>query len=162
MEHLARPPRAVDGKDRDRYGLDVLAQQYLGEQKDDALPRLKQTHKGYDQIPVDDPEYVAYALKDADLTRRVTDAIVVPDQEYLRRERRVGALAASLTARGVRVDTQLVQATIQARDETTREEMRKLARYGFPLGETPTSVPWRRKESGPVFDALIGEAVAAC
>lgn len=157
MEHLARPPRSVKGKDRDRYGLQTLAQQYLGENKNDALPKLKRRHKGYDQIPVDDPEYVEYAKQDAGLTGRVADAIVVPDPAYLARERRVGALAASLTACGVRVDTDLLQVRIDGRDEVARAGMEALQRYGFPMGNSSTSTPWARKDAGPVFDALLGE-----
>ena len=156
MENLARPPRAVNGKSRDRYGLNDLSQLHLGENKDDALQRLKKNHGGYDMIPVDDPEYIAYALRDADLTRRVADAIVVPNLAYLRRERRVGALAGSLTARGVRVDIGLLTATLEARNDRTRDQMQELTRFGFPLGTTPASAPWRRKEAGPVFDALLG------
>ena len=70
MQHLARPTRAVTGRSRDRYGLEDLAQEYLGETKDDALPRLKQKYGGHDKIPAVDAEYIAYARKDADLTRR--------------------------------------------------------------------------------------------
>jgi DNA polymerase-1 len=136
-----------------------LSRRILGREKGDALPKLKRKYKGYDRIPVDDPEYVEYAKLDAELTSELTEALQVPDPDYLARERRVAALAASLTVRGVRVDVELLEARVAEREAHTAELQAKLVELGFPEPAGPTSVPWRSKESVPVWNALLAEAM---
>lgn len=157
LARLANPPRATKGTDRDRYGLGALARDLFGEDKADALPRLKRHHGGYDRIPTDDPEYLAYAQRDAQLTRRVAGAIAVPNSEYLSRERRVASLAASLTVRGVRVDMDLLKFRNDERQSAAMSAMRQLEDYGLPAAETARSQPWRTKAALPALDALAGQ-----
>lgn len=153
---LANPPRKARGADRDRYDLGHMAQNILSERKDDALPRLRREYGGYDKIPVDHPEYAAYAERDAGLSLRAGHAISVPDPAYRDRERRVGALAASLTVRGVRVDTPLLRERIADVEADAVRIRRELQGYGFPAAAAPTSAPWATHAAGSVLDELAG------
>lgn len=120
------PPMARDkGVDQQRrYDLGTLGQAYgLGEKLTDVSKPLAKKYGGWASIPIDladpDPERAAdaaafqgYMVQDVELSRRLHAALMdrlggtVPD--YLKREHRVAAIAAQISANGFLVDHPLL------------------------------------------------------
>ena len=137
LSRLNRPPRDREAR-LDQYGLDHLADVHLGEHKSDVLAKLKRKHKGYDKIPVDDPDYLAYLAKDADITRRLyEEAKDLTTSVYYQSERQVAIIAARLTLTGLRVDTDLLADRIAAQDAREKAIIDRLVELGFPRTADP-------------------------
>lgn len=118
LARLVDPP--TTGK---KYHLDAVATRLGLDGKlladgDTALKALASQHGGFDQIPVDDPQYVAYARQDVRATADVHCALVkrVPDAEYVAYEHEVARVLAGVESRGIRVDVDLVEETLADED----------------------------------------------
>ena len=95
-------------------------------------------HKGYDKIPVDDPDYVAYALKNADRTRRLAEiAAPLMTEPYYAREHRIAQIAAGLTVKGLRVDTDLLTTRVAEQEARLTRVRSRLIELGFPATASP-------------------------
>lgn len=108
--------------------------------KVDELDRLAKLHGGYDAIPVDDPDYRTYCAGDVGATRMLAGlqaaeiAQLSPlRREYLWREHRVHAIAATMGAQGFLVDQELLQRRFWQGYGRKNDLSRSLiARYGIP------------------------------
>ena len=136
-------PPLSGSADLRRYNLDALAKRVLGAGKvgdDDggsALKKLVADFGGYDQIPVDHPDYIRYLVQDVELVRQLSRHLVVDD--YVRREHRVLHRLNQISRNGVRVDVALAEdmlAEQAVRVEARKRELHDL--YGLPLeGKAP-------------------------
>lgn len=91
------------------YGLDSVTQRLgmVGKLTDEqsggsVLKRLAKRHGGYDEIPVDDPEYREYLRRDVEVLRDVV--VRLPVDEYVLREHVVMWRLQHITRHGFRVD----------------------------------------------------------
>jgi DNA polymerase-1 len=134
-EILARqidPPMARDkGVDADRrYDLDSLAERLGLPGKAGSISDIAKRHKGYANIPPDDPELVAYTKRDADLpvlVWRELDKLWpgIATEPYIRREHKIYKLAAQMRHNGVCVDTTLLA------DRLAEQALRKAGVLGW-------------------------------
>jgi DNA polymerase-1 len=110
------------------------------------LDVLKDVYGGYDQIPVDDPDYVRYLVKDvaaqAAVYREQMSALRREEQSsllYVKREHYVSASMGRVTLEGARVDTDLTMrrwSEGQARLEASKQRLHE--QHGMPLeGKKP-------------------------
>lgn len=100
------PPSGKDGnttRPRGYYGLDQSCLRYDLPHKTDNLKALARRHGGFDQIPLDDPEYLSYLEGDLHATAALA-AHLGPLDDYARREMNVGLMTAQMTVNGFRVD----------------------------------------------------------
>jgi len=130
---LNDPPAAGMKTPRKYYGLDSTAQRLAGVGKSHDLGELADKHGGFDAIPVDDEEYLAYAAQDVSATRAMFEHLDLSD--YARREMRVMArLSASITGVGFRVDEPLMAHRILKGREHRAERIEWLVQHtGLPL-----------------------------
>lgn len=135
------PP--LSGKaDIRRYNLQALSQRVLGQGKVSAgsgsvLKALAKQYGGYDQIPVDHPDYVGYLIQDVELVRDLSKHLVV--DEYLWREHQVLWRLGHISSQGFRVDTNLAQRLVTDRESRIEQQKQILHRdYGLPMeGKKP-------------------------
>lgn len=134
------PPRSREHGTADQYDLDHVAQRYGVAGKitgDSGLAALKRRYKGYDRIPVDDPDYVAYLVQDIRASQGVYRILKRALNDYTRREHELARYAGDLTLSGVMVDQDLLAKRIQAGQDTKAEALKELHdAYGIPLGKT--------------------------
>ncbi|MFE5776890.1 DNA polymerase [Brachybacterium sp. NPDC056505] len=132
-------PAKVDGK---RYDLDSVCKRMgiggkLASGDGSVLKKLAREHGGYDRIPVDHPDYLAYALEDVELLRELCKRLAVDD--YCWRETHVMYRLSRISKYGFRVDVPLAERLIaeqDARVEALKQELHE--RYGLPLtGKKP-------------------------
>lgn len=132
------PPRSRHHGSIDEYDLDHVAQRLgvVGKITGPAgLAALKRKYGGYDRIPVDDPDYVAYLIADVEASRATSR--LLPMTEYGRREHRLAALAGHMTLNGFYVNEPLLRQRIkegQDRKNAALEELRDV--YGIPTTKT--------------------------
>lgn len=144
-------PNAV-GRAMARYGLDATCERRGLPGKVDCLPDLAKRHGGYDQIPLDDPEYRAYLRGDVDATRALAAAQLpaAARNDYVWREHRVHAILSAMTASGVEVDMPLLQRRYWRTAGRKADLARKLiTRYGLPMTKAdgkPAESPVATKE----------------
>lgn len=123
----------VPGKDGD---LVALAKKYNP-------PKTKREDLDFSLIPLDDPDFLAYARGDIHLLREVTRSLFLmhtPD-EYDKREQLSAAINAQLTRNGFRVDIDKATARVQELAARKAALMEQLVKdYGFP---TEGTMPWR-------------------
>jgi P4 family phage/plasmid primase-like protien len=108
--------------------------------KVDEIARLAKLHGGFDQIPVDDPDYRTYVAGDVGAARMLAGlqaaeiAQLSPvRRDYLWREHRVHAIAAMMGAQGFLVDQALLQRRFWAGYNRKNDLSRSLiARYDIP------------------------------
>jgi DNA polymerase-1 len=133
------PPRSREsGASEDRYGLDAVAERLGVSGKTDDLGRLKTKHGGYDQIPLDDPEYRAYLEGDLAATAAVAERIggCYDSDPYLRREHELAALAGRMSLNGFLVDQPLLEQRYAEGQQRKREALQVLHDgFGLPLGK---------------------------
>lgn len=161
LAFLADPP---DGKLHAKaveryYSLDSVANRLLGFGKTDSIKKLAAKHGGFDKIPLDDEEYRAYLRGDVRATQGLLQALPVSD--YAGREMRLlSRLSGSITARGFRVDTDLLERRISEGERQGQELVDVLRdKYGLPTTRedgTPYAAP-HRTEAGR---AAISQAFA--
>jgi len=145
-------PNAV-GRAIVRYGLNAICERRGLPGKVDHLPALAKRHGGYDQIPVDDPEYRAYLRGDVDATAALA-ALQLPAaarNAYVWREHRVHAILTLMGQSGVQVDMPLLQQRYWHTAGRKADLSRKLIkRYGLPMtkadGKTKAESPQATKE----------------
>lgn len=122
------------------FKLDAVCERRGIPGKVDELVRLSKIHGGFDQIPVDDPEYRSYCAGDVEATRmlaglQAAEIAELPPvrRDYLWREHRVHAIAAMMGAQGFLVDQALLQRRFWAGYGRKNDLSRSLiARYGIP------------------------------
>jgi P4 family phage/plasmid primase-like protien len=143
--------------------------------KVDEIARLAKLHGGFDQIPVDDPDYRTYVAGDVGATRMLAGlqaaeiAQLSPvRREYLWREHRVHAIAATMGAQGFLVDRGLLDERFwQAYGRKQSLSRSLIARYGIPTtkadgkpAESPAATKGGKEAILGAFDSL-GVNVAA-
>ncbi|UZF54049.1 DNA polymerase [Gordonia polyisoprenivorans] len=141
LARLNDPP--LPGKaDVRRYGLDALSHRLLGEGKVgvsgiSALKKLAEEHGGYDRIPVDDPTYRRYLVRDVELLRSVSRYLAC--DAYGVREHRVMYRLSQISRNGWRVDVAEAQRRLAVQGSRSAELIERLARrYGLPTaGKAP-------------------------
>ena len=113
-ESLLDPPEADDrpgavGRNMKRLGLDVTCVRHELTGKTDHIADLAKRHGGFGQIPLDDPEFLAYLRGDVSATRELARIQLPHATPYIMREMRVHALASVMTQAGVLLDLDLAQ-----------------------------------------------------
>ncbi len=155
LARLVYPP--TKGK---KYHLDAVAQRLGFDGKlladgDTALKALAKQHDGFDRIPVDDPQYVAYARQDVCATADVHRALVVrvQDVRYAAYEHEVARVLAGVESRGVRVDVDLVEDTL-VHEATVKQEILTwlVDTVGIP---NEGKAPWTTKASKEVIQSYL-------
>jgi DNA polymerase-1 len=133
------PPKSKETHSEDKLGLDNVAELLGLPGKTDDLKRLKVQHKGYDKIPLDDPEYLSYL--DGDL--RATAAVSARLREYydadsyLPREHQVAAINGRMSLNGFRVDQDLLRQRLEEGAGRKAAALQALHHgWGLPLGRT--------------------------
>jgi DNA polymerase-1 len=130
------PPRSREHGSADEYDLDHVAERLGVEGKlAGKLGELKRRHGGYDKIPVDDPDYVAYLKQDVESAYQV--AQLLPMTPYGRREHRLATLAGHMTLTGFPVDLALLEQRIEQGEARKQGALAELSeQHAIPLGET--------------------------
>lgn len=143
---LADPPysRTKEGEIEKLYSLQTVGTKYLGEGKmldvatgSSILKILANRHGGFDKIPVDDPEYNEYLKRDVEVTRDLVK--VLPINDYVLREHKIAAIAATISIQGFRVDLDLLDQRIKEGEEKRDRILTQLESYGLPGKETTKS-----------------------
>jgi len=116
LARLADPPVSRGGQS---YDLDSLARGHGLGGKSEALPLLEREYGGHDRIPLDHPDYLAYARRDVELTQALS--AFYPMTLYGRREHTVLAIAGEMSLSGFRVDEDALAAKLTAGDGRRRE-----------------------------------------
>lgn len=122
------------------FKLDAVCERRGIPGKVDEFARLAKLHGGADQIPLDDPDYREYCAGDVGATRmlaglQAAEVAALPKarQDYLWREHRVHAIAATMGAQGFLVDQALLQERFWQGYGRKNDLSRALiARYGIP------------------------------
>ena len=124
------------------------------------LATLKRRYNGYDKIPTDDPDYVDYAIRDAELTGRLAKIALPTDPAYYARERRVATIAARLSMIGLRVDLEEAELRHAAHLVAHADRVVRLVGLGMPavnkLGK-PVADPLQTLEGQEALEKLVGE-----
>lgn len=132
------PPRSREHGSEDKYDLDHVAQRLGVVGKitgEGGLAALKRKHGGYDRIPLDDPDYRAYLVRDVISGREV--ARLLTRTPYIDREHRLATLAGHMTLNGFRLDVPLTEQRVREGQARKAEALKELnERYGVPLGKT--------------------------
>ncbi|MCQ9352232.1 hypothetical protein NQ015_10840 [Corynebacterium sp. 153RC1] len=116
---LADPPPSGEERKRKKYNLNAVAQRlHVGGKLltggESVLKRLAALYGGFDKIPVDNADYVKYALQDVRATAAVYAKLLpmtldAVGADYLQREHLKMQRIATVAAHGVRIDTQVVE-----------------------------------------------------
>jgi DNA polymerase-1 len=148
------PPRSREHGSADQYDLDHVAQRLGLNGKitgDSGLAALHRRYKGYDRIPVDDPDFIKYLIRDVEASREVAKVLRRAVNDYTRREHRLLAYTGRMTLNGFPVNRPLLESRIkegQKRKLTALKELNE--RYGIPLGRTV--LRGRGKAKSEVFE----------
>jgi DNA polymerase I len=136
MARLDYPPLARDTQgSEDKYDLDHVAERLGVVGKTDNLRELARKHGGFDQIPLDDPEYRAYLAGDLEASAAVFARMRRAWTPYAKREHKVASLFGRMTLNGFRVDVPLLHQRIDEGEAHKQEALHILADdYGLPLG----------------------------
>lgn len=124
--------RLAAGGDKNRkYNLDAVAARYGVDGKlladgETALKALAKQYGGFDKIPVDNREYVEYALQDVRTNVSVYEKLLLAitsavSKDYLRREHEKMHALAVVEAAGIRVDTAKVDQFLSEEGQTKGE-----------------------------------------
>lgn len=129
-----------------------------------ALEALEEQYGGYDKIPVDNTEYVEYALQDVRSTSAVyakmlPAALEAVSAEYLQREHEKMHALSVVESRGVRVDLAKVEEFL-AEEAAIKSEIRAwlVANVGIP---DKGKAPWKTKEGKQAFTEYLEQFGAA-
>jgi DNA polymerase I-like protein with 3'-5' exonuclease and polymerase domains len=134
LERLIDPPLSK-GMPNGYYSLDTVAKRLGHGGKTDEIKALAAKHGGFDKIPVDDPEYVAYLEGDLLATRAVWHARreYFMSTPYAWREMEVEALKGFMSFNGWRVDRTLLTRRVAEEDAKRAAAVEELhARFGMP------------------------------
>ena len=161
--------RLAAGGAKLEYKLDAVAKRcgVDGKLLDDgktALEALEEQFGGFDKIPVDNTEYVEYALQDVRSTSAVyakmlPAALEAVSAEYLQREHEKMHALSVVEARGVRVDLAKVEQFL-AEEAAIKAEIRAwlVANVGIP---DKGKAPWTTKEGKQAFAEYLEQFGAA-
>lgn len=161
---LADPPfsRMKEGEIEKAYSLESLGTKYLGEGKmkdvatgKSVLKRLADEYGGYDQIPVNNEEYNQYLHRDVEATRDLIR--LLPINDYVIREHKVAAVAATISMQGFRVDIPLLKERITQGEEKRHRILTDLQEYGLPSPEE-AKAPQMTKRGKEAIDKAFSEA----
>lgn len=111
-ESLLDPPEADERtgaieRAMKRYALDATCVRHGLMGKTDHLKDIAKRHGGYDQIPVDDPEYLGYLKGDVEATAGLARLQLPHRTPYTMREMRVHAIASTITQAGLELNEPL-------------------------------------------------------
>lgn len=160
LAFLADPPlsRTKEGEIEKMFSLETVGTKYLGHGKmvdvvsgKSVLKKLAVEFGGYDQIPLDHPEYNEYLRIDVETTRDLVK--VLPINDYAIREHKVAAVCATISIQGFRVDIPLLEQRIQEGEDKRLRILTQLQGYGLPSPEE-TKAPQMTK----VGKAAIAQA----
>lgn len=159
------PPMAKDkGVDAVRkLDLDSLGARFSLGGKAGDLQALAKRHGGLDAIPVEDLEYCAYLTGDVDLTRKLYFHQGPAEDDYLKREHRVAALAARISLNGFRVDTAELANRVRAGSEGKSEALKALAGRGLPTHDSKgreSKSPLSTKAGKQALERMLTDAGA--
>lgn len=155
---LADPPfsRTTEGEIERIYSLENQGQKYLGEGKmvdvltgKSVLKQLAQEFGGFDQIPVDNARYNEYLKRDVEATRDLVR--VLPMNDYVIREHKIAAVAATISIQGFRIDIPLLKERIRLGEEKRVTILTELQTYGLPSHEE-TKAPQRTNKGLAAID----------
>lgn len=172
------PPMARDkGVDTQRkYDLGTLARTYDlgGDKLTDTTAALKKKYGGWDLIPWDtadpDPdraadavEFTRYMVQDVELSRtlhaRLMEKLGGTVPEYLKREHRVAAIAAQISANGFLVDPPLLAQRVAEVDQRKAESLEWLSENaGIPLANAK-GVPYKSPLASKVGKEALEKAL---
>ena len=161
---------AAGGDKKLEYSLDAVAERCgvdgkLLKDGENALKALKKQYGGFDKVPVDNAEYVSYALQDVRSTSAVyakmlPTALEAVSAEYLQREHEKMHALSIVESRGVRVDLAKVEEFL-AGEAAIKSEIRGwlVDNVGIP---DKGKAPWLSKEGKQaISDYLDSFGVAA-
>src|SRR5690242_2361550 len=146
LERLRFPPEARDvGGSKDRYDLDNCCARHGIGGKTDNLAALAKIHGGYDQIPVNDPAYLAYLEGDVRALEELFGKL--PRNKYAKREHEVESWLGRMTLNGFRVDIPLLNQRMEEVEERKQAAIQALALdHDLPLGRVAWKGRARDKE----------------
>lgn len=159
---------AAEGADLE-HGLNAVAERCgvdgkLLKDGESALKALKKQYGGFDKIPVDNAEYVAYALQDvranvAIYNKILPAALEAVSAEYLQREYEKMHALSIVESRGVRVDLVKVEEAL-AEEAAVKAEIRAwlVSVVGIP---DKGKAPWTTKEGKQAFAEYLDQFGAA-
>jgi DNA polymerase-1 len=136
LERLRFPPEAREtGVSADKYDLDHVAERLGVAGKTDDIRKLAHKFGGYDQIPVDDEEYMRYLEGDVESSREVFEALHDAWNPYAQREHKVASVFGRMTLNGFKVDVPLLNQRLDEGEERKQEALHILSEdYDLPLG----------------------------
>jgi DNA polymerase I-like protein with 3'-5' exonuclease and polymerase domains len=138
LERLRYPPEARDvGGSKDRYDLTESCRRNGVPGKTDNLKDLAAKHGGYENIPLDDEEFLSYLRGDLIAGQALFDQVFdkIPSKRYAKREFEVESWLGRMTLNGFRVDLKLLAKRIKETERRKKKAMQILAKdYGMPLG----------------------------
>jgi DNA polymerase-1 len=139
------------------YGMDALAERYLGESKSDLGKALAKEYGGWDHIPADDPRYAEYLREDLRITAALNRAI--PWDPYEQREAWIAAITARTTLNGFAVDRPGLEQRAAELEQRGADGRALLAeRFGFPLTNEagkPSTAPQRTKKGKAALESAL-------
>lgn len=105
------------------------------------LKELAKKHGGFGEIPLDDPEFIEYAIQDVETTRQVALALLELGEftPYIWREHFLFAVNARISQNGFKVDIPTAEDRVEEL-RVRREELMKVMveKYGLPAeGKSP-------------------------
>lgn len=147
------------------FSLDNLSFQFGLEGKytsDDGsgLKALAKKYGGFGKIPLDDPDYLAYAEQDIPALREVARSLLaVPyNPEYARRAQKCAAIDAQMTRNGVRIDLEAAKARKAEQESEAAETLAWLVQeHGFP---TEGKQPWKSNVGKRALDRMMEQGGA--
>lgn len=161
LERLVDPPGAKHATKAGYYGLDQVAHRYGHEGKVNDLRELARKHagdepgtpaektdRGFERIPVDDPEYREYLAGDLAATQFVQRSVFrrVTNWDYAAREMKIAAFQNRMSFNGWRVDRGDLARRVEREDERRAAAVKRLSEdYGVPLVKAdgkPSLSPW--------------------
>lgn len=154
LARLADPAKARSNGSADKaYTLDALGERLLGIGKAGDLKKMAKTHGGYDRIPLDDPDYLAYLARDVEVTAGLAASLPVSD--YAEREHRFLARCGQMTLAGFRVALPLLEERLAEVDQRRSQARQRLVDLtGMPdTGDAPWSADTGREALRRAFQA---------
>jgi DNA polymerase-1 len=134
LARLDFPPEARStGVSKDKYTLDICCERKGIPGKLD-IDDLVKEFGGWDNIPLDDPRFIAYLTQDVNAIKGLID--VLPRTPYAKREHHVAAINGAATLNGFRVDIPLLNERLSQGEELKRQCLEILRDdYDLPLGK---------------------------
>jgi DNA polymerase-1 len=123
------------------YSLNNLAFQLGTVAKTNSVSDLAKKWGGYDEIPVDDPEFREYLVGDVVASRELARLLLAkyPWSEYRKMEQRKHGILAQISRTGIPIDAKAARERIQVLEDRKAHHLSWLERdYGFPTtGKAP-------------------------